>query len=126
MYNWYAVIDPRGLAPAGYHVSTLADWETLKAGYNYDEVAILDAIMYPIGNFSNSNNSSGFGGLASGLRIRNSGDSYFSDFGSFGIFWTPIGIDNDISNSIIIQSNAVSIGSPNMNKNGLSVRCIKD
>lgn len=26
MYNWYAVSDPRGLAPAGWHMPTLEEW----------------------------------------------------------------------------------------------------
>jgi uncharacterized protein (TIGR02145 family) len=30
LYNWYAVNDPRGLAPAGYHVPTDAEWTTLE------------------------------------------------------------------------------------------------
>ena len=29
LYNWYAVTDPRGLAPAGWHVPTDAEWTTL-------------------------------------------------------------------------------------------------
>jgi len=29
IYNWYAVDDPRGLAPAGWHVATVSDWEEL-------------------------------------------------------------------------------------------------
>jgi len=30
LYNWYAVNDPRGLAPVGYHVPTEAEYETLR------------------------------------------------------------------------------------------------
>ena len=30
LYNWYAVNDPRGLAPVGYHVPTEAEIETLR------------------------------------------------------------------------------------------------
>ncbi len=30
-YNWYAGTDPNGLAPVGWHVPTLQDWQTLKA-----------------------------------------------------------------------------------------------
>lgn len=30
LYNWYAVIDPRGLAPAGYHIPSDAEWTKLK------------------------------------------------------------------------------------------------
>jgi uncharacterized protein (TIGR02145 family) len=29
LYNWYAVNDPRGLAPNGYHIPTASEWETL-------------------------------------------------------------------------------------------------
>ena len=29
LYNWYAVNDPRGLAPAGYHVPTDEEWSVL-------------------------------------------------------------------------------------------------
>ena len=29
LYNWYAVNDPRGLAPAGWHVPTDAEWTEL-------------------------------------------------------------------------------------------------
>lgn len=29
LYNWYAVVDPRGLAPAGYHIPTDAEWTVL-------------------------------------------------------------------------------------------------
>ena len=26
MYNWYALSDPRGLAPKGYHLPTYSEW----------------------------------------------------------------------------------------------------
>lgn len=29
LYNWYAVADPRGLAPNGWRVATIQDWESL-------------------------------------------------------------------------------------------------
>ncbi|HSC51983.1 MAG TPA: fibrobacter succinogenes major paralogous domain-containing protein, partial [Phnomibacter sp.] len=28
-YNWHAVNDPRGLAPAGWHIPSKEEWETL-------------------------------------------------------------------------------------------------
>ena len=29
LYNWYSIIDPRGLAPDGWHIPTENDWDTL-------------------------------------------------------------------------------------------------
>ena len=29
LYNWYAVNDPRGLAPVGYHIPTTEEWGVL-------------------------------------------------------------------------------------------------
>src|SRR5215831_16955339 len=29
LYNWYAVNDPRGLAPTGWHIPSDAEWDTL-------------------------------------------------------------------------------------------------
>jgi uncharacterized protein (TIGR02145 family) len=42
MYNWYAVNDPRGLAPEGWHVPTDNDWVTLE---NYFGVSIAGTKM---------------------------------------------------------------------------------
>ncbi|MGD1006866.1 MAG: fibrobacter succinogenes major paralogous domain-containing protein, partial [Ignavibacteriaceae bacterium] len=34
LYNWYAVNDPRGLAPEGWHIPTQAEFKTLGAAVN--------------------------------------------------------------------------------------------
>ena len=39
LYNWYAVNDPRGLAPNGYHVPTDAEWTTLTDYLGGDSIA---------------------------------------------------------------------------------------
>lgn len=39
LYNWYAVNDPRGLAPEGWHVATDADWASLSAALGGNEVS---------------------------------------------------------------------------------------
>ena len=39
LYNWYAVNDPRGLAPVGYHVPTDAEWTTLSTFLGGEAVA---------------------------------------------------------------------------------------
>lgn len=36
LYNWWAVIDDRGLAPEGWHIPTKEDWEILFCSYQKD------------------------------------------------------------------------------------------
>ena len=46
LYNWYAISDPRNLAPKGWHVATNTEWKTLTlllggenlAGYKFKEI----------------------------------------------------------------------------------------
>ena len=39
LYNWYAVNDPRGLAPSGYHIPTDAEWTILTDYLGGDSIA---------------------------------------------------------------------------------------
>jgi uncharacterized protein (TIGR02145 family) len=39
LYNWYAVNDPRGLAPVGFHIPTDAEWDTLVTFLGGEDVA---------------------------------------------------------------------------------------
>ena len=39
LYNWYAVTDPRGLAPNGYHIPTDAEWTILTDYLGGDTIA---------------------------------------------------------------------------------------
>jgi uncharacterized protein (TIGR02145 family) len=81
LYNWYAVNDPRGLAPKGYHIPTDEEWTKL-ADYLGGENKAGKKIKNTSGwrNDGNGTNSSGFSGLPGGGR-------HYS-----GTFY---GIDND-------------------------------
>jgi uncharacterized protein (TIGR02145 family) len=86
-YTYYAITDSRSVCPAGWHVPTDSDWTKLtdyliRNGYAYNGIEDLVAksmaakySFYPdpqpgnVGNDEQTNNSSGFSGLATGGRM---------------------------------------------------------
>ena len=98
LYNWYAVNDPRGLAPSGWHVPSDYEWKKLVKCIDpnadtlgYIESATAGGAMKEVGvihwlspNFGATNNS-GFMGLPGGLRFRG---GYFDYVGNIGLWWT--------------------------------------
>ncbi|MBS1508446.1 MAG: caspase family protein [Bacteroidetes bacterium] len=125
LYNWYAVHDPRGLAPAGWHIPTDEEWTKMTSGLGADGV-VGNTLKSTSGwsNKGDGSNSSGFTGTPSGFRYT---VGKFADIGKSGYWWTSI------------ESNAGSAWCRNLfNYNdriyrgadykgcGFSVRCIKD
>jgi len=90
LYNWYAVNDPRGLAPAGWHVPSDAEWTTLTTYLGGDAVAGGKMKEGGYTHWSSPNagadNSSGFTALPGGYRGINHGS--FDGMGSFGHWWS--------------------------------------
>jgi uncharacterized protein (TIGR02145 family) len=101
LYNWYAVNDPRGLAPDGYHIPTIAEWTTLInflggkrfAGYKVREKGIRQWKEPD----SLATNESGFTGLPSGdlsytricsIGSRTTGHYKFKGIGDCGYWWS--------------------------------------
>ena len=69
LYNWYAVSDPRGLAPEGWHVPSDKEWTVLTDYLGGEEKA--GARMKSKNGWhdnGNGTNSSGFSGLPGGSR----------------------------------------------------------
>ena len=71
LYNWYAVSDPRGLAPEGWHVPTLAEWQALVDCNGGNAVAgnKLKEAGQAHWKSGTGNNESGFNALPGGRRI---------------------------------------------------------
>jgi uncharacterized protein (TIGR02145 family) len=104
LYNWYA-LNTGKLAPAGWHVSTEAEWTMLADwlianGYTYDGTTTGNDIAKSmaaktdwaasevegaIGNDLSTNNRSGFSALPGGYRNY---DSKFYSQGYVGFWWT--------------------------------------
>jgi len=130
LYNWYAVNDPRGLAPNGWHVPTKIEWTTLidylggyaAAGRKMKEVG---TVHWTSPNLA-ATNSSGFSGLPGGWRVE------FGEYGNIGIggFWwssSEYGMSNPNAycSSLHYDSDITSTYASNKHF-GYSVRCIKD
>jgi uncharacterized protein (TIGR02145 family) len=125
LYNWYAVNDPRGLAPKGYHIPTDAEWTQLSDYLGGDEEAGTK-MKSTSGWFENGNgtNSSGFSGLPGGGR---SGSGTFVNIGKDGYWWssTEGGTNYAWDRSLLYYDGDVN-RTNGSKENGFSVRCLRD
>ena len=125
LYNWYAVNDPRGLAPEGYHIPTNAELTELTDNLGRENVA---GIKMKTSNgwyeSGNGNNSSGFSAMPGGFRYINGS---FSDIAKVGNWWSSSEADsNNAVSRFLNYYNADVFNYNSDKKNGFSVRCLKD
>ena len=147
LYNWFAVIDTRGLCPIGWHVPNFGDFvvfdetlglppldpSTFNLTHNFGG-ALLKAAEWDIPGW-NGTNSSGFSALPAGSR-NGAGSGSFINQGAFSFWWlssSPADIGwgtfdgglgryvRDDSDAIVIWEAAAAAGKTV----GLSVRCVK-
>ena len=139
LYNWYAVQDPRGLCPEGWHVSTDDDWQALEVAIGMDAAevgkpgkrgsentgegaAIKDPKTWPDGR--EASDKHGFTATPGGARLP---DSSFHTAGSGACYWTA---------TAETDSTAWFRGLGNLHdgiyrsgfsmQSGFSVRCVQD
>jgi uncharacterized protein (TIGR02145 family) len=125
LYNWYAVKDPRGLAPAGYHIPTDAEWTVLTNYLGGEDVAG-EKMKSTSGWVENGNgtNSSGFSGLPGGCRLSKGSFDAPDDVGEW---WsaTEYGTGYAFVRSLHWVGDGVGSGN-DVKGRGQSVRCVKD
>jgi len=125
LYNWYAVNDPRGLAPKGWHVPTDAEW-TILTDYLGGVEKAGAKMKSKNGWYDNGNvtNSSAFSGLPGGNRTNNGA---FDGIGFLGYWWssTEDGT-NDAWNRLLNYYNGGVSRSFGGKEYGFSVRCLRD
>lgn len=88
LYNWYAVNDPRGLAPRGWRVPSDDDWQELEDFYGEKNGgAFLKSTGTSLWKEPNegANNLSGFSALPGGYRFSN---GTFTNMGSNAYWWS--------------------------------------
>ena len=140
LYNWYAVNDPRGLAPTGWHVPTDDDWKTLEMSLNMmqsqadvtgwrgtDEGGKLKETGTLHWNAPNTGatNSSGFVALPGGYRY-----DFYASFGyvrSVGFWWSSTEYSATSAWGRNLSCSCASVSRTDYRKpTGFSVRCLKD
>lgn len=129
LYNWYAVNDPRGIAPVGWHVPSdneltamvncLGDFFT--AGGLLKEAGLAHWADPNTG----ATNSSGFTGLPAGTQEMNGGP--FSNLTTYGYFWSSTAADATNAWYLTLSYDAAFTNLSGFDKkSGYSVRCVKD
>jgi uncharacterized protein (TIGR02145 family) len=126
LYNWYAVADPRGLAPLGKSIPTDANWTALVNFLGGNAVA--GGLMKQAGLCfwtepnDSATNESGFTGLPGGIR---SSDGSFSSINESAWWWS-----STASNAVNSWPRNLNAYSANVLRfalgkgNGMSVRCL--
>jgi len=130
IYNWYAVGTGK-LAPAGWHVATQSDFETLLAYLGGSSVAggVLKetgTTHWTYGNIG-ATNSSGFTALPAGYRSSSTGN--YQKFGYLSVFWTSTEDTGTSTAARFIMDNTSTTAGLSNNESkllGFSARCVKD
>jgi uncharacterized protein (TIGR02145 family) len=129
LYNWYAVNDPRGLAPQGWHIPTDDEWTTLGTLLGGDQIAggkvkATGTTLWLLPDL-NTTNESGFSGLPGGQR---DGSGVFNYVGTNGLWWSATELPNSpfvwVRN--LDRGNGILDRRGNEKNYGFSVRCIRD
>jgi uncharacterized protein (TIGR02145 family) len=113
LYNWYAMNDPRGIAPEGWHVPTDTDWQSLTDSLGGFAVAggkLKATTLWDLPNWG-ATNSSGFSALPGGYRYYNGS---FGFKGANGHWWssTPTQMSADLGTYVWLSNDTPQIFLP--------------
>ena len=129
LYNWYAVNDPVGLAPKGWHIPSDTEWTILTDYLGGEDVAgtkmkSTSGWNDHEGKTGNGTNTNGFAGSPSGYR--NEG-GIFNNVGNFGGWWSS---SESSTTSAWDRGLGFDVGNVGRGNDGkslwLSVRCMRD
>ena len=143
LYNWYAINDPRGLAPKGSHIATAEEWHFLAICLGGNDAYSAEVVQKTVGQLKSTNywvandgitnkfgnNEIGFGALPAGKRTQ---EGYFQKLNNEAGWWTLSFCRENIEHNtnpiaLVITSDKMPFYSMCSNKTiGMSVRCVKD
>jgi uncharacterized protein (TIGR02145 family) len=123
-YNWFAVTDPRGLAPQGWHIPASAEWKMLATQLGGPAVTMekLKSEYYWTTG-TEGTNESGFEGYPMG---KITADGYLEDEDFYGYFWSSSESEGFGINFNLDEDNSSFEEAQAFKGNGFSVRCVKD
>lgn len=132
LYNWYAVNDPRGIAPAGWHVPTYEDWDTLQIFLGYDLIA--GGKLKEIGTAHWMSPNTGatdeydFTALPGGQRADSIYSGTFTEMTQQGYWWSSSEVDTVYPWAVNISYNSEGFTNwgASTRKSGFSIRLIRD
>lgn len=125
LYNWYAVNDPRGLAPEGWAIPSQAEWQKLVVylGGNKPAASKIQAAN-TWRNSNNSSKNSGFNAFPSGYRSISKNDD-FMEIDFLSAWWSSLLSENNFSVTYVLDAYKNSIYKTELDMgDGASVRCI--
>jgi uncharacterized protein (TIGR02145 family) len=127
LYNWYAVNDPRGLAPAGWHIPSDKEWTDLTTYLGGEDIAgkKMKDTGSGYGGFNyNGTNESGFKGYLAGMRDYK---GTFGFLGQVGCWWSSSEYDTENGWYRMLSYDESNIARDYGSKRcGASIRCVKD
>jgi len=141
LYTWYAVTDPRGISPDGWHIPTDEEYRELELylGINEADTGAVCSLedndiagklketgfAHWYSPNSGATNESGFTALPAGYRRRF--DKEFDYIGSFACFWTSTTYDElNAWYRHLYHDKSGICRTRNLKNYGFSVRCIKN
>jgi uncharacterized protein (TIGR02145 family) len=131
LYNWYAVNDPRGLAPEGWHIPSDEEWEQLVEFLGGNELAGNRLKSKSEWEEAGGTNKSRFAALPGCCRDQNGDFRGIEDdhnwWKSWGYWWTSTENEEKSAWCRNMHSSGSLVYRESFYKGyGFSVRCIKD
>jgi uncharacterized protein (TIGR02145 family) len=127
LYNWFAVNDPRGLAPEGFHIPSDEEWNCLTEYLGGENVA--GGKMKEKGKVhwaepnKKANNTTGFTGLPGGYCNY---EGTFWCLGEIGRWWSSSDDETEGMSISLNSDNGIALVYYFDKTSGFSVRCLKD
>ncbi len=127
LYNFFAVTDPRGLAPEGWHIPSKDEWSKLIAGLGGESIAWKN-LMHPLwlGEAERSRNPSGFSARPAGFRNFDDGKCRFMGIEYTVKWWSATEVVGKFTNYVSLTSFDMREDISFDYGDGFSIRCIKD